>query len=1224
MLITSRLTVVALTLVFFVATLPAMAQITTGTVTGTVKDSQGGVLPGATVTLVNDAQRTRSAPAITNQEGDFVFPNVLPGSYTIEVAIPAFKTLRRSGVHVSPGSQVPLGILPLELGGTTEVVTVRGETPVIQSSSGERSFTISPEEVENLPLSDRNFATLASLAPGVDGTSRVGGGGATNFMMDGVGTMDTGSNRLLMAVNIESIAQVKVLTSGYQAEFGRSSGIQITAVTKSGTNRFRGGVYDVRRDSDWNSNTKTNKLNGDPKTVSKQQEAGFSIGGPIGKPGGRNKLFFFFAQEFQPRTAGNDVVRYRMPTALERAGDFSQTTDNNGNPYPYIRDASTGLPCSSSNTAGCFQDGGVIGRIPADRLYQPGVNVLKLFPLPTGSSAPGQAYNFELTRPEQRLIAYQPAIRVDYQPLPRLRAGFKYSGWIQRKQTVNGSIPGWNDTRMQNPRVFTTVGTVSYNLNSTTFLEGSVGRSGNELAGCALTGNGPNFCTSALPMNDISNRVNAGLGSLPALFPDANVLNPDYYAYGVMQNVKPPLWDGTRLQLLPGFTWNGRVANSPPNMPFPGFLNINTTTDVSISLTKVAGRHTFKTGFFNTHSFKAQQRGGWNGTITFTNDGNNPLDAQFPYANAALGVFSAFNQASNYVEGLFVYNNTEGYLQDNWKVGSRLTLDYGVRLVHQQPQYDRLGQASNFLPEKWSRAQAPVLYTAMCATTAAACPAADRQARNPLTGESLGPNSVLAIGTLVPGSGNPTNGLFLSGQGISRTTYNWPTLAVAPRFGMAYDVTGRQRVVLRGGAGLFFDRPDGNSIYSQVQNPPTYKNITVRYGSLKNLGSGGLATEGPPALSVYEYNSKLPSSWQWNTGMQMMLPWASSLDVAYVGHHSFNLLEAVNLNAVDYGSSFLPQNQDPTLAASATPGATAVSQDLMRPYRGYAAISQQWGRRWRTFHSLQLSLQRRFRNGISFGFNDTISLYDHQNAAARLQHNGDGSFSLRSDQAQADTLFGTTVDRRHIMKGNVIWDPPDVRSRNALLKSVGFVVNDWRVSTIWTGLTGNPYTVGYSYQNGGGSVNITGSPDFGGRIRVVGDPGRGCSGNVYQLFDPAAFQGPAYNSVGLESGPGYVRGCFQSTLDLSIARTIRLGAKGSRNLQLRVDLFNAPNSAIITARNTTINLVNPSDPVTITNLPYTADGTLIATRSKPRGAGVGVATDYQSPRRVQVQVRFSF
>ena len=126
-------------------------------------------------------------------------------------------------------------------------------------------------------------------------------------MMDGVGTMEPGSNRLMVSVNVESIAQVKVLTSSYQAEYGRSSGLQVTAVTRSGTNRFRGSLYDVERNSDWNSNSKTNILNGDPKTTLKQRDWGFSVGGPVGKPGGQNKLFFFFAQEFQPREQGNNV-----------------------------------------------------------------------------------------------------------------------------------------------------------------------------------------------------------------------------------------------------------------------------------------------------------------------------------------------------------------------------------------------------------------------------------------------------------------------------------------------------------------------------------------------------------------------------------------------------------------------------------------------------------------------------------------------------------------------------------------------------------------------------------------------------------------------------------------------------------------------------------------------------------------------------------------------------
>src|SRR4029078_2899078 len=130
----------------------------------------------------------------------------------------------------------------------------------------------------------------------------------------------------------------------------------------------------------------------------------------------------------------------------------------------------------------------------------------------------------------------------------------------------------------------------------------------------------------------------------------------------------------------------------------------------------------------------------------------------------------------------------------------------------------------------------------------------------------------IAIGTLVPGSGNTSNGLFLSGNGIDKTTYTWPALRVAPRFAAAYDITGRQRLVARGGGGLFYDRPSGNSIYPQVQNPPTIRNITLRYSTLQSLG--GLATEAPPTLTVYQYDSGLPSTWQWNGGLQIVLPGA--------------------------------------------------------------------------------------------------------------------------------------------------------------------------------------------------------------------------------------------------------------------------------------------------------------------------------------------------------------
>src|SRR3954451_4224390 len=1083
--------VMAILAVFALGAASAFAQITTGTVFGTVKDAQGAIIPGASVTLISETRGTQLSDVFTNASGDFTFVNVPADRYTLQVSMTGFKTSKRSGVSVSPGDRLSVGSVAIEVGGLTDTVVVKAESPVVQSQSGERSFTIPTTTVENLPIANRSFTALASLAPGVTTTgdpARIGGGGDTNIMMDGVGVMDTGSNRPLLQMNVESIAEVKVLTSVYQAEYGRSSGMQITAVTKSGTNRFRGSVYDVQRDSDWNSKSKRNILNGDAKTILKEKDWGYSIGGPIGRPGGQNKLFFFYSQEFSPRTGGGDIQRFRVPTALERAGDFSQTLDQNGTLYNLIKDPLNSNPCTAANTSGCFADGGVVGKIPANRLYQTGLNIMKPWPTPN-AGGPGIAFNYEVTRDKESVLSWQPALRVDYQPTPRLRATGKYSGWQQRRDLVPGLMPGFNDTQMQRPVISNLGFTVNYNLTNTMFIEGTYGRSRNELAGCALaqTGTGPSFCRAAIPMNANSFRGNAGLAGLPLLFPNANVLNPEYYAAQALNkmNPAPPAWVNGDFQKVPAFTWGSRVSPAPPNIPFPTYFNVNATQDISVSLTKVMGRHTMKAGYFNTHSYKAEQATGADsfGTIGFGQDANNAFDTTFGFANAAIGSFASYAQAQNYIEGNFVYDNREAYVQDNWKVNSRLTLDYGMRFVHATPQYDKLNQGSNFLPDKWSLSSAPQLFRPGCTISpvpATGCPTANQQALNPVTNQLLGPNSAVAIRTLVPGTGSAVNGIFTADDGIVQTTYKFPGLAFAPRFGGAYDLFGNQSTILRGGLGIFYDRPFGNSVISMPGNPPASRLVTARYAQLQTLGSAGLTTQGAPGLNTIDYDANLPASFQFSSGIQRALPWATVIDFEWVGQHSYDTVRTVNINLVDFGAAFLPQNQNPNIAG-AVAGSGAVSTDLMRAYRGYGAINMRQFNGWRTFHSLQMSLNRRFRDGFSFGFNDTWVLYDHQNGAARLQHAADGTVSVRDDEAQAWDMLNTCIPNSHILKGNFVWDLPDLHANDSAWKALGYVLNDWQFSGVWTGSTNGPtatqfngsagrYNIGYSYSSGGGNV----------------------------------------------------------------------------------------------------------------------------------------------------------
>jgi hypothetical protein len=1206
----------------------ANAQITTGVVTGALKDEQGAVVPGATVTLVSDTRGTRVADSRTNENGNFVFPNVPGDTYTIEVTLEGFKTMRRAGVLVSPGDRVVVPTMTLTVGGLGETVNVKAEAPMIQAASGERAFTVTTESVENLPIANRNFAGFATLVPGAiaqsgtaiaGGVFRLGGGGQNNIMMDGVSTMDTGNNGQLISMNVDSIAEVKVLTQGYQAEFGRSSGLQISAVTKSGTNHFRGSLYDIERNSDWNSNSWANTRNGDPKPVSKQRDWGYSLGGPIGKPGGANRLFFFYSHEYRPREAGGDINRFRVPTALERQGDFSQTRDNNGALFNTIRDYTTGLPCTAADTRGCFQDGGVLGRIPQSRLYPTGMNILsKLWPTPNVEQVPGLGYNYEVQVPVTKSLLHQPVIRADYQLSSSLRFTAKYAGQLQGQDVDPGSLPGFNDLLRWNRNRHAPSVTVNYNLSSSMFIEGTYGYSFNEIAN--------------LYVSPLSNRANAGLADLPMLFPQAGLVDPSYNAARVFSAASSPFFTDSRVMYPPNFSWGNRIASAPPNLGAQ-LANINPSHDASFSLTKLAGRHTLKAGAYWNHAYKAQQLGTagatpFQGALSFANDTQNPLDSGFGYANAALGILSSYAQQSVVVEGGYIYNNVDWYVQDNWKVNSRLTLDYGLRFVYMQPTYDTRVQASTFFLDRWRAAQAPMLYVTGCAG-ARPCSGTSRQAMDPRTGELLGPTSGVLIGQIVPNSGNLMNGIVRAGDGISRYNYTWPAVVAAPRFGVAYDLSGVQRMVVRGGIGLFHDRPAGDTMYSQVGNPGFSTSRTVRYALLQQLASG-LEILGPPQLtSVWPYEADIPSSTQWNAGIQMTLPWASTIDVSYVGQHGFNQLREirgqtqVDINAVDFAAAFLPQNQDPTLASSTTPGATAYSTDLLRPYRGLGQVGFNFPDFHETYHSLQTSLNRRFRDGIAFGLAYTLGLAWEGNIGLvqRLQHSADGSYAIRADQGEYEGLNKDMGNRRHLLKANFLWDLPDVRGSSQTMKALGLLINDWQLSGILTAGSGARYDISYSYQNGGSSVNLTGSPSYPAMIRITGDPGKGCAGDQYRQFNVAAFAGPQTGSLGLESGRNYMVGCPDHTLDLSIARNITLG--GSRQVQLRVDAYNALNTVVYSGRITQLQLNSPTDQ-TVRNAQYLADGQVDPNRLTPRNAGFGAVTGAQAMRSIQAQIRFSF
>ncbi len=669
------------------AAAPLSAQTTSASVTGTVKDAQGGMLPGVSVVLVNQAQGTEQT-VTSDENGAFLFPIVQPGNYVLKLTLAGFQTLERTGVVVNANDRLTAGVFTLTLGQLSETVTVAGTSSDIQLRSGERAFTLQSVAMQNIAVNGRSFFGLAALVPGVvmnsDTPTQVSNlnangqrSNSNNMTIDGVANIDTGDNGGNMAqTNLDAIAEFRVLTSSYQAEFGRAVGAQVQVVTKSGGRNYSGSAYWYARRSDWNANTWINNRAGTAMAKSSRNDTGFTIGGPVIP---KKNLFFFFSQEFQRREDPVGETRVTVPTDLERAGNFSQSVDSNGNPFPYIRDYTTGLPCSASNTAGCFQDGGVLGKIPANRLFAPTLAALSIFPKANTSGQVG--YNYKSQTPSSAPLN-QTMIRMDYQMGNNWRFTGRYMFHSNKSELPYG-IGGWSvRSNIDTLNVISDVpgrnwmASTTGILNNTTSLEISVGSGHNSL--------------SHTVSNDQFTRTGAGMSNLPML-----------YTGSIQEDLLPQLSFG-----------GGRIGNPVfLNSGQAPFTNFNTTYDIVANLTKVMGSHAAKAGFYYQRSQKPQSAfTNFNGSYNFDNSTNNPYDSQNGFANAALGIFNTFNQASSYLKPDWVYKNFEWYLQDNWRVSDRLTLDYGVRFYYLTPQWDTTLQASNFLPDEFNKSAAVRMF----------------------------------------------------------------------------------------------------------------------------------------------------------------------------------------------------------------------------------------------------------------------------------------------------------------------------------------------------------------------------------------------------------------------------------------------------------------------------------------------------------------------------------
>jgi len=1172
-------------------------QTVSSSVTGTVLDPASANVPGATVTLTDkDTGSTRTA--ITDSSGVFRFLEVTPGSYSLIVKATGFKALNESNLTVEANQPRDVGHLTLELGNTSESVTVMAEVQAIQLSSSEKAQAISGTQLDDITLKGRDIFGYMKLVPGVvdnsSGTTNAGNRDVTspnairgiaingntsafNFTVDGITDMDTGSNSTLhYEPNADSIQEMKILTSNYQAEFGRNSGGTITVVTKNGTQQFHGSMAWNHRHEGFNANLWQNNRNGDnaagqpvsPISPYRFNVETYTLGGPIYIPKHFNtdkkRLFFFWSQEYTGQFASGGVQTKYTPTALERAGDFSQSFQNNGSLIT-ITDPTTGAPFPGN-------------KIPTSSITPLGQAMLNFFPMPnfvgTGSQANIVNY-FEAasaTHPRRNDV-----LRTDVYLTSKLTGYFRYINdhddmialyqGVSFSTDVGGALGNKGIAPIDHPNPgHGYSGTITYSVSPTLVNEFTMGESWNTWSYYS-TDNYKTMDRSLLP-------------NIPTLFPlpttNPSGASPTNGYYNLLPEFQ---FGGSNPSNAMGYT---RVGTSAGN--YENFNPIWTFTD---NLSKVLSRHTFKAGVYLEHNVKIQPStpaydGNFNFQVDSLNGINNTGDS---YANGLLGYVDSYSQATARAVFNTVYWNAEFYIQDNFRVTKRLTLDYGIRFYHQTPQVDTNHTFSNFVPSLYSKSAAPRVYIPGTSN-------GKRVAIDPGTG-TIAP--VAYIGLYVPNSGNPADGFQLLGvNNAPLNPYTTSPIAAAPRVGFAYDITGDGKTALRGGFGIFYNRLDGNQVYNLSGQPPYSYSPTVSYTTFSQIASAGNNLVINPGTYYMWPAGNIPWDRAQNASinLQRELPGNMVVEVGYTGDWGYNQQLSYDINPIPIGTRapFNPANADPTNGGKSLPDIL-----LRTVYPSYNTINSYNHLGHTNYNAMTVSLQRRLSYGLLMGLAYTWS-----------RALGTTSFNPVVPNNESWNYGPLSFDRRQNLQFNYSYDIPNL-GKKLNSKALGVLTDHWTLSGITSIATGFPFSPGFNIN--GTSIDYTGTPDVSARPLVVGNPFQNVPAGDY--FNPAAFAPPALGTTvttptlgNMGGGSGVMWLPRTTNFDATMSKFIPIGLGERRGLEIQVQAYNVFNHTEYNGVNSTIQ--------------YNAAGAII------NGASVGVFNSTYPARVMAFSARVHF
>jgi hypothetical protein len=1109
---------------------PALAQ--EATIVGTVTDPSGAAVPSATITVTN-TDTGQARVLTTNSEGHYVVPELRIGHYLVNASAKGFSTAERKDITLQVGDRLRVDF-QMQIGMAQDRITVEAAAVAVQADSSEISHVVTGEQLLNTATNGRSFYQYLTLVPGVvslqsdqqlpvttaaSNSAFVNGNrNAHNlYMLDGAEQADRGSGgNFSIMPSVDAIAEFRVLTANYSAEYGLSSAGTMTTVLKSGTKSLHGSAWYLGRNEGFDARNYFQPVVNTAGVHQKPAEFrehifGFNLGGPIDFAKKEHKSFFFYNQEWR-RMVQSTVYNRIVPVASE----YPDATTGNAVIPTAVNVPSVAKVAPSilfANCAGGVAPTGIVQGSPFPNNTIPGCMIdptsfamLKagIFPLPTS----GNVYSG--TMPKLPSNVQEEIVRIDH----TFNDKFQLFGHFVDESNLQGiATSQWGNDNV--PSVGTSYKNPSYSamvhllhtIKPTLLNEISFNYNGNRIDG--------------LPTGTYTQPKS--LGAPAGMYPTNPAL-----AFGRVFT--------SPNDRMPSIFLSGSTGANYDIARWP-WHNKADSYQVKDDISWSTGNHQLKLGASLELYKKMQQINGiLQGQYTF-----NGSYTSNDFADFLLGTSLSYNEDA--LEDARQWNNYSlaAYVQDNWRVNKRLTLNLGLRWDGAPHTYEVNHMTSNFYPTMYDPALVPTFT-----------------ANSTLDPASLGlgksPNPILANNLYY------LNGIGLDGVGaVPKGLVNVPWPAFGPRLGFGYDLTGQGKTVIRGGVGSMYERVQGNDMYDAGQNIPFSSNIglsNVLLGApTRNLASGTSL----PTNAVYVTNLtalskvyKMPVSWQFSVGVQQSLGEKTVLSVSYVGTQNRHQSDRRNINLADL--SLVPG----LLAAN-----NASGWNQLVPYRGFRSVDMSFNDGNSHYNALQVSLKGHPARDLDINAGYTLS-----RAIDPATGGGDGYdlqdvtnpyLGWKNDSAPS------TFDREHVAFGNFIYDMPFFRSTSN--RAAKAAIGGWKWSGIVSLWSGAPLNVTVGGTNVCTVVpNCSNRPDLTGPISYPKTETYAYGkAPVVQWYSTGAFSTPALGTFG-NLPRNYLRGPGRFNTNLSLFKNFNFTE--SRYLEVRFDAFNAFNHTQLNAYGT--------------------------------------------------------